>query len=250
MRVFVHLLFLCLIVSASMASPRTQVKQGNEAAMKGLKDAALMHYLKALEQKGDTSVILYDLGNLKYESGDYENSQKYFEGALDPKESKAEQSQTLYNLGNSYYQAKQYDKAVKAYAESLKRNPKDNDAKYNLELALREMRRQQQQQQDQQNQDKQDQKKEDKKQDQQKNQDQQNQEQKPDSSQQQQEQQAQQQQQDSTQQQQQPQNSQDQQMSQEDAERLLNALLQDEQNALDKVKKAKVQARAKRDKDW
>jgi tetratricopeptide (TPR) repeat protein len=241
-------LLLTLSASAGFASPRAEVKQGNEAAQRGLNDAALLHYMKALEMQGDTSVILYDLGNLKYEQGDYENSQKLFQGAFDEKDSKVEQSQTLYNLGNSYFQAKQYDKAAQAYIESVKRNPKDAEARYNLELALRQMRQQQQQQQ-QQDQNKEESKEQDKNQDQKNDQDQQKQQ--PDSSQQQQQQQADQneQSQDSTQQQP-PKSAQEQQMSEEDAERLLNALLQDEQNALDKVNKAKIQGRGKREKDW
>jgi hypothetical protein len=39
-------------------------------------------------------------------------------------------------------------------------------------------------------------------------------------------------------------------MSKEEAEQLLNALLQDEQNTLEKVRQAKVAQRKKRAKDW
>ena len=39
-------------------------------------------------------------------------------------------------------------------------------------------------------------------------------------------------------------------MSQEEAERILNALLQNEQDALKQAKKVKVQTRAKKEKDW
>jgi 2-phospho-L-lactate guanylyltransferase (CobY/MobA/RfbA family) len=39
-------------------------------------------------------------------------------------------------------------------------------------------------------------------------------------------------------------------MSKEEAERILNALLQDEQNALKDAKKVKVATRPKREKDW
>jgi hypothetical protein len=117
---------------------------------------------------------------------------------------------------------------VAAYVEALKRNPADEQAKYNLELA-RLMLREQQQQPDQNQQEKQEQ--------QQDSTQQQNQ----------QEQQAQEQEQ---QKEQQSQPQYDRQMSKEEAERILNALLQDEQNALKDAKKVKVATRPKREKDW
>jgi tetratricopeptide (TPR) repeat protein len=35
-------------------------------------------------------------------------------------------------MGNALYAQQQYDKAVAAYQQSLRRNPKDNDTRYNL----------------------------------------------------------------------------------------------------------------------
>jgi Ca-activated chloride channel homolog len=238
------------LVTLAVASPRKQVKAGNQAAVQGQADAAMVHYKKALEQKGDSSVVLYDLGNLLYSGGDYDNASKTFMGSYDPKDPPAVQSQTFYNLGNSLFEGKKYDQAAEAYLESLKRNPKDDDARYNLELARRMLKQQQQQKQkqkqDQQKDDqkKDDQKKDDQKQDQQQQQDQKKDEQKQD---QQQDQQAQQ---DQQQQDQHQQPMAGQQMSKEDAERLLNALLQNEQDALHDAKKVKVATRAKREKDW
>jgi tetratricopeptide (TPR) repeat protein len=224
------ILLVLAVCSATAASPRTEVKQGNRLAQTGNAADALTHYKRALDEQGDSTVILYDIGNLMYGQGDYESARKFYGGSARPNASERELSETLYNLGNSFFQGKQYDKAVAAYVEALKRNPADEQAKYNLELA-RLMLRQQQQQPDQNQQEKQEQQ----------------QQQQQDSTQQQnqQEQQAQEQQ---KEQQSQPQY--DRQMSKEEAERILNALLQDEQNALKDAKKVKVATRPKREKDW
>ncbi|HEY3294195.1 MAG TPA: tetratricopeptide repeat protein [bacterium] len=245
MRLLLWLTAAILSIGLAYGSPRTQVKSGNKAATKGDADNALTHYVRALQQKGDSSVIFYDMGNALYDKGDYSNAAQSFQGSLNPRESKAEQAQTFYNLGNSLFQGKEYEKAAGAYVESLKRNPEDLEAKYNLELARRMLQQQQQQQQQNQNQDQKDQKKQDQKD----QQDQQKQDQQDQQKQDQQQQQNQQDQQQQDQQQQQP-PPQGQQMSQQDAERLLNALLQDEQKALKDAKKVKVAARAKREKDW
>ena len=115
-------------------------------------------------------------------------------------------------------------KTIEAYKESLRNNPKDDETRYNLALAQKLLKDQQQQQQNQ-NQDQQ-------KQDQQQDKKDQNKDQ-----------------QDQQQQQQQPQQNKNE-MSKENAEQLLNAVMQDEKNVQEKVKK-QVQIRGKKlEKDW
>jgi tetratricopeptide (TPR) repeat protein len=243
-------LTLLMLVTLAAANPRVEVKRGNGAAVKGKADEALTHYKKALDQQADTSVVMYNLGNVLYGQQKFEDAERSFIGALEPGEAPLEQSETMYNLGNTYYQSQKYDQAIGAYVEALKRNADDEDARYNLELARRML---QQQKQEQQKQDKENENKEQKP-------DSSQQQQKPDSSQQdqkkdqpqdQQQQDQQQQDQQQQQEQQQPgQPQQERQMSKEEAERLLNALLSNEQDALKDVKKVKVAKRKKREKDW
>jgi Ca-activated chloride channel homolog len=238
------LFIFALLVSAGLAfgGGRSQVKAGNQAAKSKQFDQSLEHYQRAIEQGADSSVVLYDKGHALYDKGDYPAAANSFMSSLSPRASRAEQTEALYNLGNSFFQAEKYDEAVQAYREALKRNSGDADAKFNYELARYRLQQQKQQQQNpqDQNQQKKDQQKQDqpKPQDDQKKQDQQQQQQQPQD----------QQQADQQQNQQQPQ--QGQQMSKEDAERLLNALLQDEQNALKDAKKVKVATKVKREKDW
>ena len=155
-------------------------------------------------------------------------------------------SKSYYNLGNSLLKAakdsaqlaqKFLPASIEAYKQSLRLGPQDQDAKYNLAYAQKLLQKSQQQQQ--QNQDKQD-KQQDQKQDQ-------NQDQQKDQEQQQQQDQAQQDQQDQQQQQSRPQ-----QISKEDAERILEALKNDEKETLEKLKQAKIQSTRviKSDKDW
>jgi len=231
MKHFATPLFICALVSLAFASPRVEVHRGNQAAKSGDAAQAFTRYKRALDENGDSTVIFYDVGNLLYGQGEFEKAGQAYLGSVARERSAEEQSATLYNLGNALFEQQQYDQAVAAYIESLKRNPSDVSAKYNLELARRML--QQQQQQQQQNQDQ----KQDEKQDQQ-DQQQQNQQQEQDQQQQEEPQQEQ-------QQQQMPR-----QMTQEEAERLLDALLQDEQKALHDAKKVKVATRPKREKDW
>lgn len=123
--------------------------------------------------------------------------------------------------------SKQYPQCIEAYKQSLRNNPHDDETRYNLALAQKMLKDQQQQQ----NQDKQQEQKQDQKQDDQKDQNKdQNEDQKK-----------------------QPQQNQQQnknEMSKENAEQLLNAVMQDEKNVQDKVKKQIQVSGKKLEKDW
>ena len=134
-------------------------------------------------------------------------------------------------MGVILQSSKQLPQCIEAYKESLRNNPKDDETRYNLALAQKQLKDQQQ---DQQNQDQQQQQQEQKEDKQEQNKDQQEQEQKD------------QQQQQNQQQQQQNKNE----MSKENAQQLLNAVMQDEKNVQDKVKK-QIQIQGKKlEKDW
>ena len=139
---------------------------------------------------------------------------------------KPSKAKVWHNFGNSLLESKQYEQSIAAYKNALLNNPADRDTKYNLEYAKLMLKKQQQQQNQQdKNQDKKDQDKKD--QDQQK-QDQQKK--------------------DQNKNQQQDQNKK---ISKEDAERMLEALKNDEKKTLAKLKK--TQSKAEKvviEKDW
>ena len=147
-----------------------------------------------------------------------------------------------HNLGNISFQEKNYAQSIEEYKNALRRNPKDNETRYNLRLAQLLLEKQQQ---DQQNQDKNNKDQQDKNKDQQKDQKQQNQDQNKND-------QNNQDQKDNKQQenpQQQPQQSQ---MSKENAQQILDAIQQDERDTQEKVQRALMQQqkRKKTDKEW
>jgi len=160
-------------------------------------------------------------------------------------------SRVYHNMGNSLLEAGQYGPSIEAYKESLRLNPGDMDTKYNLAYAKQKLQeQQQQQQQQQQNQQEKDQQQQDQQQDQEQ---QQQDQQQPDQQDQQQPDQQDQQQQDQQEQQEQDQQQQAQplQISREDAERMLNAIQQQENEVKEKVDKKKAAvAKVKTEKDW
>lgn len=73
----------------------------------------------------------FDAGNKSYVEEHYKTAVKHYETLLDSAHVSAE---LYYNLGNAYYKANQLGKSIWAYETCLKINPKNEDAKFNLEF--------------------------------------------------------------------------------------------------------------------
>jgi len=71
-------------------------------------------------------------GNEKYVEEHYKTALKSYESLID---SVNQSSEIYYNLGNAYYKTKNIGKAIWAYESALKTDPKNEDAKFNLEFA-------------------------------------------------------------------------------------------------------------------
>lgn len=123
-------------------------ERGNRHYRAGRYAEAVEAYRAALEDGDDRAQLQYNLGTALLRLGEYEEAQRHLEAALadvDP----ALRQRALYNLGNRFLvegrdeaEAEQRDRlldaAIEAYQGALRIDPSDGDAKWNLELALRE----------------------------------------------------------------------------------------------------------------
>lgn len=73
----------------------------------------------------------FEKANELYIEEHYKTAAKSYEQLLDSSHQNAE---IYYNLGNAYYKSKRIGLAIWAYEKSLKINPKNEDAKFNLEF--------------------------------------------------------------------------------------------------------------------
>lgn len=237
----VVLVLLILASSVSAKSVADVVDRGNEAYRAQDYKGAMEQYQIAETELPESAELSYNIGGVLYNEGKYEEAVDRYTKSLNTLEA-SQEALGQYNLGNTYYRMGDYQNAIKAYENSLRINPEDLAAKYNLELARKmlkdQMKPDEQDQQDKQQQEQQQeqQQKEEKDEQQEDQQDQQNQQQN-------------QQQQEQQQEQQQQQQPQEQKMSKEDAERILNALKDDEQDVQKKIKRKAVST-GYSGKDW
>jgi Ca-activated chloride channel family protein len=243
LRFVIGLLSLVIVIGHGQ-SIRSLVNGGNSLYEEKKFADAEVNYRKALERDITTVPGHFNLGNSLYKQNKYDESLKSFQEAIAKAETKSAKAQAYYNLGNGHLKASKYEDAIKSYTESLKLNPNDQDAKYNLSYAMEKLKQQQEQQKNQKNNDKNQDKNKDKQDQDKQNQDQNKQDQqKQDQEKQQQDQQQNQEQ----QKQQQPQ--QQKQMSKADAERILDVLKNNEKDVQKKLRQ-RVAGRPKSEKDW
>ena len=223
------LLLLVAVSASAQKAERDFIRKGNRFFKDSVYVNAEVNYRKALEANPKSTISMFNLGNTLMQQNKAKEAMEQYVGATKVEKDKSNLAQIYHNMGVIFHSQKDYAKAVEAYKESLRNNPKDDETRYNLALAQKMLKDQQQQNQDQnQDQNKQDQQKDQDKQDQNKDQ-QQNQ--------------------DQQQQPSQPEKK-DNEMSKENAEQLLNSVMQDEKDVQDKVKKQQVLQGRRLEKDW
>jgi Ca-activated chloride channel family protein len=246
-RFFLMGMMMMMVIMGNAQNDRKLVRDGIRAYEDKAFANAEVDFRKAENINPESFEAEFNTGAALYGQEKYEETVKQYESLLGQTDNPAREAQIWHNIGNSLLEAQQYGPSIEAYKNSLRKNPADADTRYNLAYAKQKLKEQQQQQQNQKNQNQDKNKEQDQKnqnnQDQkdQQKQDQNNDQQKKDQNNDQQNQ-------DQQKQQQQPQ---PQEISKEDAERMLNAIQQQEKDVKDKVDKKKAAvAKVKTEKDW
>ena len=209
------ILFIILATFATRSfsqSDRSHIRKGNSKFEEGQYQEAEIEYRKALEKEPQSYQADYNLGNALYRQKQYDAAAMKYSSLAKNEKDRQNLNRYFYNLGNACYENKKYQESVEAYKNALRNNPGDMNAKHNLQLAMKMLEEKQQQQ----------------------NQQQQQQEQEKNQQQQQQNQQQQEQEKDQQQQAQKPQDVKGQ-ISPEDAERILQALENEEKDVMKKI---------------
>lgn len=240
--ILVYLIFTILPGIAMAQNHRRFTREGNREYSKQRYDQSEIEYRKAIDAKADADKAIFNLGDALYRMENYEEAGKEFDRHAVMKSGNESVAASHYNRGNSLLKAGKIEESIDAYKSSLLANPGNHEAKYNLAYAqdLLKQQQQQQQQQDQENQDKDKDKDKDKKDQQDKDQENQDKDKQDQENQDNQNQDQNQQQKDNNEQQQQDQSQP--RMTREDAERLLQALANEEKEVQEKVKKEKAAA--------
>jgi Ca-activated chloride channel family protein len=200
-----------------------EIFKGNEAYKINNYDAAENSYLDALKIADNNTTATYNLGNTFYRKDKTDKAIDSYDNTIKASSDNTVKEKAYYNKGVALQKSKKLPECINAYQNALLLDPKDEDARQNLQRALKEQQKQQQQQN--QNDKKQQQKQNKQNQNPQNKQNHQSQDNQP-----------------------KPQKSK---MSKQDAEEKLKSLLENEKELQEKLRKIKgVAAPDKPEKDW
>ena len=160
-----------------LRSRNSEIEQGNALMKGGNAEEALKHYDKAVAALPAEPGAHFDRGAALYTLQRFDEAGQEFLRATEAKDG-ALKAQAFYNLGNAFFKKEKFKESIEAYKRTLALDPRDERAKWNLELALRKQQEQKDKDKDKDKKD--DQKKDDKKNDQDKNKDKQDKDKKDD----------------------------------------------------------------------
>jgi len=236
-----HLIVLLFLLSPAVlfAQEKSYIKKGNELYNEKKFKEAEADYRKSVEKKSQNVPANFNLGDALYKQKKYADAGQQFDKLAESQNNKPLAAAAYHNMGNSLLENNKLEESIEAYKKALLNNPKDDETRYNLAYAEEKLKKQQQNKKDQQdkNQNNKDQNKQNQQKKDDKNKDQQNKDQNKQN-------------QDKDKQNQQN-GQQPNQISKEDAQRMLDALNNDEKQTQDKLKNKKFKAgKTNITKDW
>lgn len=279
--IFMGLALLAVLPSMAQQE-RKFIREGNDLFEKQDFEKAEVEYRKAADKKNESFEAAFNMADALYKQKKYDEALQQFSALAKQETDKQRLGEIYHNIGNTLLALQKNEESIEAYKESLRNRPDSEATKYNLEFARHKQQQEQQdkdqnkdnkdqdkkdQDQKDQNKDNKDQKDQDKKDQDKKDQDKKDQDQKEqnkdnkdnkdqnkDQDQKDQNKDQQDQNKDQNNKDQQGQQQQQGKISKEDAERLLEALQNDEKQVQEKVQKQKAQEqkakKMKIEKDW
>ena len=215
---------LCLLpVSTSAQNEKGLIKKGNEAYEKMEYDNAITNYQQATTKNPANPTAQYNLGNALYKNKKTDEAVQAYENALSNVTSNADKAKAYYNKGVVLQNDKKLPECIEAYKNALKLNPQDEDARQNLQKALLQQKEQEKNKDDKEKKDDKKPKDDKKKKEKEKpKEEEKNEQPKPQPS----------------------------KLTKQDAEEKLKALLQQEKNLQDRLRKVNTATSARPEKDW
>ncbi len=136
-------------------NPVSEGREGNELYEAEAYDQAAEAYrsgIRSVQEEGVGRVhsgLLNNLGASLYRQGEFESAAAGFASSVRMAPDSPERARGLYNAGNALVQAQKLEDALEMYKEALLEDPTNTNAKHNYELARRQLDEQQKQDQQQ-----------------------------------------------------------------------------------------------------
>jgi len=122
---------------------KSDINKGNKLYEQQKYKEAEEAYRKSVAKKTETVEGNFNLGDALYKQKQYDKAQEQF-NKLGASSNKAVASQAYHNLGNSMLESKKLEESIEAYKKALINNPADDQTRYNLAYAQEKLKKQNQ----------------------------------------------------------------------------------------------------------
>jgi Ca-activated chloride channel family protein len=137
------ILFFLLLNDFSFAQEvNKEIKNGNESYKNNNYGSAAESYQKALQVSPDNPFASYNLGNTLFKANRADDAIKFYDNSIKAAADYSTKQKAYYNKGVAYQKQNKLPECIRAYKNALKIDPKDEDARQNLERALKEEKKQ------------------------------------------------------------------------------------------------------------
>lgn len=127
-------IFVTIPIIATAQSDRDLIRQGNKAYRSKKYAQSEVKYRKALSAEASNTQAMYNLGCALMMQNKMQEAVKYLQMAGEKEKVKMRRAMAYHNIGIICQSGKMYAEAIKAYEEALRNNPRDNQTRYNLAL--------------------------------------------------------------------------------------------------------------------
>ncbi len=127
------IVFLSSALTLSAQSDEKAIRKGNRNYKSGNYEEAIAKYREALEIRPNNAKAQFNLGDVYYAKQSYDTAYAEFQKVLEISPDAKLKSDAVYNMGNCLLAQDKYYDAFNVYKVSLKLNPENENALYNLE---------------------------------------------------------------------------------------------------------------------
>ncbi|MBO9200079.1 MULTISPECIES: tetratricopeptide repeat protein [Niastella] len=145
-------LLLLLPVLVKAQDENAAIREGNKLYHNRQFEKSLPAYQKAVEQNPKNLTARYNLANARFRTGNMPDAEKSYDELIENTTENKYKEKGYYNKGVSLTKQQKLQESIDAYKNALKLDPTDEDARFNLQKALTEQKKQNQSQQQQQKQ--------------------------------------------------------------------------------------------------
>lgn len=139
LKFLISILLFSLITLAQ--NPHPDLVKGNQYYAQQQYVKAATAYEKVLQTEPENFTALYNLAIVQFQQNNFDAAKATFQKVANKATDAALQSKAWYNQGVIATQEKNIEASIDYYKNALRQNPNDEDARENLQKALREIKK-------------------------------------------------------------------------------------------------------------